>query len=595
MPLPPHAVTSLLAHEPATGSGELLAQATEAQFVQTYLSQNRKAQLGLLLSATLIALIWIGRAPAVLPMLWLGVFAVVSSLRWRFTQRFVVQGPLPSAAQRVGLTLLVNGLLMAIPLSAFPAYSELERLAISIILMATATASTATTAGYKSLFLAFAAPMLIPLAIAWAMQAEHDPTGLSSWGIAVLVTVYLGFLVSLGKQVSTVFEQSCAHRLGEQRLNAELKAALQSADESSRAKTQFLAAASHDLRQPLHSINVLVAALSLSRLDDKAHAIVSLLDTVNQSFSRQLDGLLDLSKLDAGAVEPNLARQALAPLLHSMAQGLAPVAAQKHLALVTHFQPGIDVLTDDVLLGRVVSNLTDNAMKFTPEGGTIRLTLWQEGGSACIEVADTGIGIAAQDMQKVFDEFYQVANTERDRSRGLGLGLSIVRRLCRMLHIGVTLNSSPGTGTTVRLTLPALPPDTPTEPAAVAASAQLTEGCHVLVVDDEAVVRQSMQLLLEKLGCQVFLAEGTADALAVARAHTLDVVIADYRLREHDSGLETLGQLKALQPHVVTALVTGDTAPERIQAAQRAGVQVMFKPVPLTQLIALLQSARRER
>ena len=563
----------------------------KAQFIQTYLSQNRKAQIGLLLSALMVALIWAGRAPAVYPLVWLGVFSVVSGLRWLFTDRFVLAGRLFSAPRRVGLTLLVNGLMMSIPLSAFADYSELERLAISIILMATATASTTTTAGYKSIFLAFAAPMLVPLAVAWALLKEHDPTGLSSWGIAVLVTVYLVFLISLAKQVSDVFEQSCTYRLGQQRLNAELTAALERADESSRAKTQFLAAASHDLRQPLHSINVLVAALSMADLNDRARTIVNVLDTVNQSLSCQLDGLLDLSKLDAGAIAPDWAHHRLDTLLHSLAQGFEPLARQKQVAWVSDIQPGIDVQTDAALLRRVVSNLADNALKFTPQGGTIRLSLKLAGHRASIEVADTGLGIPEQDTARVFNEFYQVANTERDRQKGLGLGLSIVQRLCRMLGIEVTLTSVLGHGTTIRLTMPALVADASPLPQPTLTTPVPGPGRHVLVVDDEAMVRQSMQLLLEQMGCQVFLAHGTHDALAIARTHVIHVVLADYRLRDNESGIDTIRQLKALQPPLVAALVTGDTAPDRIQDARKADVPLLYKPVPQDQLLALLHSA----
>lgn len=565
----------------------------EAQFIQTFLSQSRKAQIGLLLSAVLVALIWAGRAPVAYPLSWLSVFGVVSGLRWFFTDRFVLNGTVLSAHGRVGLTLVVNGLLMSIPLVAFDQFSELERLAISIILMATATASTATTAGYKSVFLAFAVPMLGPLAVSWALLKEHDPTGLSSWGIGVLVTVYLGFLVSLGKQVSAVFVQSCTYRLGEQRLNAELTVALQRADESSRAKTRFLAAASHDLRQPLHSINVLVAALSLAKLDDQARAIVGVLDTVNQSFSRQLDGLLDLSKLDAGAVAPDMARHRLDPILRSLAQSIEPLAKQKQVGWTSDIPPGIEALTDATLLRRMVSNLADNALKFTPPGGHIRLTLTLTGQHACIEVADTGLGIPEDDTARVFNEFFQVANAERDRSKGLGLGLSIVQRLCRMLDIQVQLTSALGQGTTVRLTLPAQLADGSPMPQPALTKQPITPGCRVLVVDDEAMVRQSMQLLLAQMGCQVFVADSTEQALAVARSHPLDVVMADFRLRDHDSGINTLRQLKSLQPNLVAALITGDTAPDRIQDAQAANVPLLYKPVPHEQLVALLQSGRR--
>ena len=573
----------------AIDDSDSVAQLIEAQFIDTYLSQSRKAQIGLMGSVGLVTLIWFHRTHTVWPLVWFAVFLVVTSVRFWYTDSFVLKAPPAQRRLRIGLSLLVNGVLMAAPVTDFAEYSELERIAISIILMATATASTTTTAGYKSTFLAFAAPMLIPLAVAWAFMKEYDPSGLSSWGISVLVTFYLGFLVSLGKQVAAVFEQSCRYRFGEQRLNTELKAALDKADESSRAKTHFLAAASHDLRQPLHSINVLVAALTMRDLDPESQKIVSLLDTVNQTLSKQLDGLLDLSKLDAGAIAPTMASHRLDNLLHSHYLGLEPVARQKGVVLKLDHSLGISALTDDVLLRRILSNLTDNALKFTPPGGTIRMRLWKDGGSALISVSDSGIGIAEQDVDKVFLEFYQVANAERDRSRGLGLGLSIVQRLCHMLGIRLSLSSRLGEGTTITLTLPAMEMEPKRLATEAKARAPFPPGLSVMVVDDEEMVRHSMRLLLEQLGCTVHLAEGTEEALAVARAHPLQVVFCDHRLKGEDSGVHTIQQLRALRPDIRAALVTGDTAPDRIQDAHKAGVPLLHKPLGLEEVLGVLR------
>ena len=578
--------------QPSQWSTESVAKLVEAQFIDTYLSQSRKAQIGLLGSAGLIALVWLGRTHTLWPLVWLAAFAVVSCLRFLYTSAFVRAPSALQSKQKVALTLLANGVLMAIPVSAFAEYSELERIAISIVLMATATASTTTTAGYRSIFLAFAVPMLVPLAIAWALMTEHDPTGLSSWGISVLIIFYLGFLVSMGKQVAAVFEQSCRYRFGEQRLNTELKTALDKADESSRAKTHFLAAASHDLRQPLHSINVLVAALTMRNLDADSQKIVSLLDTVNQTLSKQLDGLLDLSKLDAGAIAPNMASHRLDHLLQSHHLALEPVAKQKGVTLTLEQTAGASALTDDVLLRRILSNLTDNALKFTPAGGTIKLNLWKDNDHIHISVADTGIGIPAQDAERVFLEFYQVANAERDRSQGLGLGLSIVQRLCRMLGIRLSLSSRLGEGTTITLTLPALPMQTAGQPNNGPKALNLVPGLSVLVVDDEDMVRQSMYFLLGQLGCVVHLADGTEQAVAIARQHAIDIVFCDHRLRGNDSGIKSIEQLKAIRPHITAVLVTGDTAPDRIQDAQKAGVPLLHKPLGLEQVMAVLRSAQ---
>ena len=369
-------VSDTTPHSELVNTTDAVSRLVEEQFVDAYLHNSGKAQIGLLLSALVAGLIWNDRSHSIWPIVWLLLFAVVTGLRYFKTADFVLSTTGAGRIRRIELTLLVNGMMMAAPLSAFATYSELERVAISIILMATATASTTTTSGYRSVFLAFALPMLVPLALAWALMPHQDANWLSTWGISVLILFYLGFLVNVARQVAAVFLQSCQYRLGEQQTNQQLKAALDVADESNRAKTRFLAAASHDLRQPLHSINVLVATLSLRPLDSDTQEIIRLLDSVNQTMTKQLDALLDLSKLDAGVVTPNMSNHRLDAILQDHLQALVPVAATKGVSLVLDDNPDLAVLTDDVLLRRVLGNLTNNALKFTPRGGTIRLKLW---------------------------------------------------------------------------------------------------------------------------------------------------------------------------------------------------------------------------
>ncbi|HRK39057.1 MAG TPA: ATP-binding protein [Burkholderiaceae bacterium] len=586
---PLHAPAASCPPAHSSDTAAAVARLVEDQFVDTYLRNSGKAQIGLFLSAVVAALIWNGRAHSVWPLVWLAVFGLVTGWRYLKTADFVLAGQGNGRFRRVELTLLVNGILMAAPLSAFAAYTELERMAISIILMATATASTTTTSGYRSVFLAFALPMLAPLALAWALAPHPDATWLSTWGISVLILFYLGFLVNVARQVAAVFVQSCQYRLGEQQTNLQLKAALDVADESNRAKTQFLAAASHDLRQPLHSINVLVATLSLRPLDADTQDIVRLLDSVNQTMSRQLDTLLDLSKLDAGVVVPHMASHRLDTLALAHAKALAPVATAQGVKLVADNAPAIAVTTDDVLLRRVLSNLTDNALKFTPSGGSLRLSVWQADGQAHLSVADSGIGIPPEAHHRVFQAFFQLGNAERDRQKGLGLGLSIVQRLCNLMGISLRMESAPGMGTTITLswplasTLPATAGSTPLQ-----ALAPVKPGLTVLVLDDDATVRQSMRLFLRQLGCQVLEASDTAHAVTLATQHPVNVLLTDQRLKGDDTGIAAIEQVRAVRPDMTAAIVTGDTAPDRLQAALSTQVPVLHKPVSLDKLTALL-------
>ena len=276
------------------------------RFVDSFVLQSSRSQLRLLLVAPLMAyLVWEATHSA---WSWAWLALIYAFLAWRilFTERLVrVTDPL-LRTRRIAYMLFAGGLLQALPLLAFPTMSDAGRGALTLILVTLATVSVITTSGFRSIFMAFAAPMLLPLALAWVVQGWHS----GQWsiiGLGAAIFLFTSFLHAIGKHASGVFMESCAYVFGEQQRNQELKAALAEADEANRAKTQFLAAASHDLRQPIHSMNVLVAALSLRPLDATSKEIVGLLGSVNQLLSKQLDTLLDVSKLDAGVIKANLA------------------------------------------------------------------------------------------------------------------------------------------------------------------------------------------------------------------------------------------------------------------------------------------------
>ncbi len=588
-----------LALPPAPAPTDELEAYAHGRFVDLFLAQNRRAQFGLLLAACVVAWVWWGATTSPLAWAWLALAVCVTGLRYRYSEHWVrAAADAAGRTRRIMAVLVVNGLLMAAPLLAFGSLSELERAALSIILLATATASVATTSGFRSVFVAYTAPMLLPLSLAWALVAQADGSG-AELGLAGLVLFFQLFLVSVGQQSAALLQEVTRFRFGEQARNRELAQALDEAGEANRAKTQFLAAASHDLRQPIHSMNVLVAALSLRELPAEAQGIVELLGTVNQSLSKQLETLLDVSKLDAGVVSVERAPLVLAALLRSHQRATAPVAAERGLQLSLHITPAceaVQVETDGTLLLRVLSNLTDNALKFTPAGGQVRLGLaLAEGGhAASLWVQDDGIGIPLHEQQRVFREFYQVGNVERDRLKGLGLGLSIVQRLCRLLGVQLQLTSAPGSGTTVSLALPVHQPaadaaaPAPATPGATTPA--LPPGLRVLVIDDEALVRLSTTLLLQGLGCEVWVADSVEEAARRAAAGPLDLVLSDLRLRGGSSGLQAIAAVRAHQPAVHAVLITGDTAPDRMLEARAAGVPLLYKPV---QLQALLQALPR--
>jgi CheY-like chemotaxis protein/two-component sensor histidine kinase len=367
------------------------------------------------------------------------------------------------------------------------------------------------------------------------------------------------------------------------------------AEEANRAKSQFLAAASHDLRQPLHALSLFSATLTLRAADSTTGEIASHIDKALASLAALVDSLLDISKLDAGAVRPQLQRVNMKELVERIDADYRPVAREKGLTFrVAPVEAQVE--TDPVLLERVVRNLVDNAFKYTA-AGSVSLDVEHDERTVRIAVRDTGAGIPEAERERIFDEFYQVGNPERDRGKGLGLGLAIVRRLARLLGLEVQLESQAGRGSTFAVTLAraiaesALPRPPRTHPAD---NAGMLAGTTVLVVDDELGARLGMRTLLESWGCRVAACSGFVEAERLLDDYALevDVIVADFRL-PHENGVETVGRLRARLGDVPALMVSGDTAPERLREAQASGLPFLHKPVSADKLMETMLAVLR--
>jgi CheY-like chemotaxis protein len=359
------------------------------------------------------------------------------------------------------------------------------------------------------------------------------------------------------------------------------------AEEADRAKSRFLAAASHDLRQPLHALSLFSAALSVRASDDATRELSSHMDTTLSALSLLLDSLLDISKLDAGAVQPEIKRVSVGPLMTRIAVDFRAIAQQKGLD-VRVAPVDADVQTDPALLERILRNLVDNAVKYTRRG-VIELAAERDDAAVRVSVRDTGPGIPPAERERIFEEFYQIGNPERDRAKGLGLGLAIVRRLARLLRAEIELKSDVGQGSTFIVSLPpaaAVPTLAVERPDAEEATTGTLSDMHVLVIDDEPAVRIGMRALLESWGCRVMTCSHYAEAerLLDEYGSPVDMIIADFRLREHENGIETVHRLRARVGEVPALLLTGDTAPERLREAKLSGLPLLHKPVTADKL-----------
>ena len=383
----------------------------------------------------------------------------------------------------------------------------------------------------------------------------------------------------------------------------DMRSARDRAQAADRAKSAFLAAASHDLRQPAHALGLYVAALRGERLPGRQGETVERMSASIGALDAMFSALLDISRMDSGAVTPEIRPFELGPLLHRVGAEYAQQAADKDLRLsvrVCEAARRRRALSDPMLVERIVRNLVDNAIKYTAAGGVL-LTCRLAGADRAhwrVEVWDTGAGIAAADRERVFDEFFQVERARGEPSNGLGLGLSIVRRLASLLGHPLRLDSVVGRGSRFALIVPATA--SAARHADATASSGSIEGLGVGVLDDDPQVCDAMQSLLERWGCRVCAGTSLQALLAEAGAQAaerLQVLIVDLDLPGGKGGLEAIAALRRTgagdQPALI---VTGAASPERIAELQSSGFDWLVKPAPPARLRSwLIAAAQRVR
>ena len=385
--------------------------------------------------------------------------------------------------------------------------------------------------------------------------------------------------------------ESVAERAGVSLLrirNAELRAESREEHEANLAKSRFLAAASHDLRQPLHALGLFVGALTPRVKEPEAAAIVAKIQRSTDELEDLFNSVLEISKLDAGVVEPRQEDVPLTPLLAQLAEELEPQAARKGLRL--HVAPTRAIVrSDPLLLGRILRNLVTNAIRYT-ERGKILVGTRPRGGALRIEVWDTGPGIPGPKQHEVFREFERLESSSPP-GEGLGLGLSIVDRLCRLLGHGLDLRSVPGRGSVFAVTVAhataKLMGVAPEEPSIASG----LRGRVLLVVDDDAAIRDAMHELLESWECRVLTASSgeSARRILVSAARAPEAILVDWGLAAGETGLEVIRGIRArLGAEIPAVVITGDTSPERLAKIQASGLALLSKPVSPMRLRALL-------
>ena len=581
---------------PASPDPEL-SRLIKAEYSKILATQYGRVMAPVLATQLLIAACAYGRAPTWLVAAWCAAIAMVHGARLTILKRVLLR-PDVEVDTRLRIVVamsLASGLVHASSV-LFLAYLPLPLQAVQyILLLALCAGGAAVNLGHFATVLAFVAPITLSLASFAVLGLGAIAGQWESGAMAVLTVLFAATLLLISRDTFRTFAESVAIR----RENADLarnlslakehvERALEAAEAASRAKTRFLASASHDLRQPLHTLSFLTASLELRPLDAKGREILRNMARAVEDLSSEFDMLLDISKLDAGVVPVNPTTFELAEALVHVCQPFQALVDARGLALRTRWPEGIFVTTDRALLERILRNLLDNALKYT-RAGTIGVHASLDGADCVIRVEDTGIGIAAGEQERVFEEFYQIDNPERDRRKGLGLGLPIVRRLAGLLEVPLALSSAPGSGTSLTLRLPVADVALPAEPSTRSAVSPLGE-YQLLLIEDEVQAGKAMQDFLESLGCQVALAATITEATALAHVQEPDLVVADFRLRGAETGLQAIEALRRTRPDLPALLLTGDTAPEKLAEISASRIPLLHKPVQPGALVEKITS-----
>lgn len=470
-----------------------------------------------------------------------------------------------------------------------PRLPILNQALLAIIVMIMPAAGVAVSQSSRYMAIAYSLGIIVPSVGTW--MALHPQQILVTGMLSVLYCALIFIVATEGDQLllRSIMIRHQRDRLVRdlEERNRDVRAAMMQAEQSALARARVLAAASHDLRQPLHALSVYSAVLAANPPPDAMREVGANIDQIVRSLGSLLHGLLDLSRLTSGHYTIDRRPTSLDQLLRSIVSEFERPAEDRGLAIELQIDQPVSVIGDPVALGRILRNLLDNAIKYTDQGrltlGT-RLDTSTSPPAALMTVADTGKGIPAGELNRIFEEFYQLDNPGRDRSKGVGLGLAIVQRLCELSGATISVTSQMGVGTcfTVRLSelaeSSAAPVESVNEPASVPAVSLV--GRKIYVVDDEIDIQKSMTQLLKLWGAQALCAGSPQAALQLFEMHgTPDLLITDLRLGADENGAEYALRLMRRFGSFPALVATGEISPEALQFTSDHGLGLLHKPI----------------
>jgi signal transduction histidine kinase/CheY-like chemotaxis protein len=584
----------------ATAADEQALQALVTEDVARRLRANDiSLTLSNLVSVLFTVAVFHDTAPPAWLLFWLGLQAVSTvfhlhiGLRWR--RRKLTVANAPEWLRVVTRTSAINGLLwVLIVLIVWPGCSEAQRMVALVGMMGICGIALHSLHGHLPAYFVMAG-----LCMTGQVMALLWFGGLAHWSLVLMLVLYFMVLTRFASLLHRMLIDTLRKGRQTVELTARLQAQTHRAVSLSQSRSRFLAAASHDLRQPVHALSLFVGALHQNPSTEQSGVILQHVSAAVDTMGSMFDALLDISKLDADLLQPNWQLVDLQPMLARIGAEHAVLASAKGLSFHTDTSDTTDtssrarllVRTDPVLLERVLRNLLSNAIRYTAQGAVL-IRARARAQRVELVVADTGMGMPAHRRAEAFEEFVQLHDAGRDAGpdlqQGLGLGLAIVRRLVDLLGLRLVLRSRPGRGTVFALHLAAVDEPRPSAQPTLAdqvsgkALTSLHAGAVVIVIDDNVAIQVAMQTLLRAWGCQVYVAANPTAlmpqlmGLQVAPA----LLLCDARLRDGQDGIHAISEIReAFNQDVPAILISGDTGPERLREAVASGLPLLHKPV----------------
>jgi signal transduction histidine kinase len=472
----------------------------------------------------------------------------------------------------------------------------------SLICVAMGFAASAVTINpvhRPSLFIYLAlelSPLIIR--IAWENDRTH-------WMFAIMLLIYVAFLLIAALGLMQTFELSLQRRFENESLlktlrarEGEIAAALEVAENANQAKSKFLATASHDLRQPLQALRLFTEALQDVAKETESQRLAGQIGKSVTALVDMFDDLLDVSRLDAGIIQPRWQHFELFDLFDRLYVDFEPQAQAKGLRLelphcheVAVHDPLCDtiVYSDPFLLERMLRNLVSNAIRYTDKG-VIKVTCRGLPNKVEIAVKDTGMGIRPEMLPHIFEEYYQANNPHRDRRKGLGLGLAIVRRVEELLDYQVDVESTPDQGSTFRFSLKKGDASVLARPYVITQSREDVSNKVIALVEDDADIREFTTEIMQDWGCQVFAGESGTAVLRALDKESLrpDMLVCDFRLPDSQTALDVMQQMRDYWGNLPVLVVTGDTGAGTLQSIQSSGAMLLHKPIATSRLRSMM-------